>query len=263
MCPQCRAFITTDDRICPYCDSEVAPRAVDIRSPADIAGLIPSNRFLTSLLLLINLGLYAATLAASGSLDPSGQVLLAFGAKWRPAIYMGQYWRLITAGFLHGGTLHILMNSWVLFDLGPQVEEFYGQSRMLVIYIAATIGGFYFSYLWSPALSVGASAGIFGLLGAMIALGVRSRSAFASEMRSFYIRWAVYGFAMGLLPGMAIDNAAHLGGLAAGFGVAYVAGTPRLSGKGESLWKLLAGIAVALTVISFVPVVLRLVFAQR
>src|SRR5260370_31080742 len=69
------------------------------------------------------------------------------------------------------------MNSWVLFDLGAQVEEIYGSSRMLVIYFISTVGGFYASALWSPAISVGASAGVFGVVGARIALGVRHRHA--------------------------------------------------------------------------------------
>ena len=58
------------------------------------------------------------------------------------AIFLGQWWRLVTAGFLHGGLFHILMNSWVLFDLGAQVEQVYGARRMLVFYFVSTVGGF-------------------------------------------------------------------------------------------------------------------------
>jgi len=62
MCPHCRAFITTDDRVCPYCNTPVGPRAVDRRSPGEImGGLIPHARFTTTLILLINTGLYIAT----------------------------------------------------------------------------------------------------------------------------------------------------------------------------------------------------------
>ena len=63
-----------------------------------------------------------------------------------PAAYMeGQWWRLITAGFLHGGILHILMNSWVLFDLGAEVEQIYGTSRLIVFYFVSTVTGFWAS----------------------------------------------------------------------------------------------------------------------
>src|ERR1700692_2374450 len=123
MCPNCRAFITTDDKVCPYCDVPVGTRAINKRSPADaLGGLIPHARFTTILILLINTGLFVAMMLRSSkvtggmSMDFDGQTLFDFGAKERGAIAAGQWWRLITAGFLHGGLLHILMNSWVLFD---------------------------------------------------------------------------------------------------------------------------------------------------
>lgn len=259
MCPNCRAFITTSDKTCPYCEFKVGPRAIERRSPADVfGGLIPHARFTTVVILLINTGLYIAmaihSMQSSGrgsitDLDP--YTLLDFGAKYGPRIRAGDWWRLITAGFLHGGVLHILMNSWVLFDLGAQAEENYGTSRYLVIYFFTTITGFYASFLWSPTLSIGSSAGIFGLIGAMIALGVRDRSSYGAAVRSLYMRWAMYGLLMGLLPLFAVDNAAHIGGLIGGFTLAYVAGTPRLVGSIESVWRALAGVAIATTVIAF------------
>ena len=265
MCPNCRAFITTNDKVCPYCDFKIGPRAIDRRAPADVlGGLIPHARFTTVVILLINFGLYTATalrtlqtsdrgdaFAAFSNVDV--RTLVLFGAKFGPLIHAGQWWRLITAGFLHGGFLHILMNSWVLFDLGAQVEETYGTSRYIVFYIFTTVTGFYASYFWQPAgPSIGASAGIFGLIGAMIAMGVRERSAYGAAVRSLYMRWAVYGLLMGLLPFFAVDNAAHIGGLAGGFALAYVAGTPKLVGNTEAVWRALAGVAIAVTVLAFV-----------
>jgi len=260
MCPNCRAFITTSDKTCPYCDFKIGPRAIERRAPADIlGGLIPHARFTTVVILLINFGLYAAMAIHSmqssrggGGMNLDLYTLAEFGAKYGPLIRGGEWWRLITAGFLHGGVLHILMNSWVLFDLGVQVEETYGTSRYLFIYVFTTITGFYASYLWSPTLSIGSSAGIFGLIGAMIAMGVRERSAYGAAVRSLYMRWAMYGLLMGLLPLFAVDNAAHIGGLTGGFVVGYLAGTPRLVGPSESVWKILAGVAVAATVAAFV-----------
>src|SRR5712691_11870556 len=80
MCPNCRAFITTDDKVCPYCEVQVGPKAIDRRSPADLAGgLIPHAHFTTILILLLNTGLYIATLVRTASLtggslntDPDG-----------------------------------------------------------------------------------------------------------------------------------------------------------------------------------------------
>jgi rhomboid protease GluP len=264
MCPNCRAFITTSDRVCPYCDARVGPRAIDVRSPGDIlGGLIPHAHFTTALILTINVGLYLATMVFSmrggqGSvMDIDPQTLYAFGGKWRAAILAGQWWRLITAGFLHGGLFHILMNSWVLLDLGRQVEELYGVRRFITIYFVSTVAGFLASTFWSPSLSIGASAGVFGLLGAMISLGVRHRSPLGDAIRGHYLRWAIYGFAIGLIPGFRVDNAAHLGGLAAGFAASYLMGTPSLvENWREWIWKAAAIGSVALTGLAFVQMYL-------
>src|SRR5689334_9394115 len=103
MCPHCRAFITNKDRICPYCNEPVGPRAIDVRSPGDVLG-IPHGRFTTALLLLINAGIYLATVvysmgAGNGnalfSLDM--MTLARFGAKIPEFIFEGQWWRLVTA----------------------------------------------------------------------------------------------------------------------------------------------------------------------
>jgi rhomboid protease GluP len=257
MCPHCRAFITTSDRTCPYCHEVVGPRAVDRREPgAILGGFIPHARYTTIIILVINFGLYLATSLYAKNVG-EGQALFAFGAKLRLAILgYHQWWRLMTAGFLHGGIFHILMNSWVLFDLGAQVEEVYGTSRMIVFYFASTVCGFFASTLWNPGLSVGSSAGICGLIGAMIALGVRHRSALGDHIRAYYTRWAIYCLVFGLLLPQ-IDNAAHIGGLAAGFGAAYVAGLPRIStGATEKLWKGVAVVCIALTILSFLEMYL-------
>jgi len=271
MCPNCRAFITTDDKVCPYCDMRIGPKAIDRRSPADVlGGLIPHARFTTFVILLINGGLYGAMIlhamrtGSRGSVtDFDLQTLFDFGAKYGPAIRDGQVWRLVTAGFLHGGLLHILMNSWVLFDLGAQTEENYGTSRYLVLYFVSTITGFYASYYWSPVLSIGSSAGIFGLIGAMIALGVRDRSSWGAAVRRQYMQWAIYGLILGFIGFFATDNAAHLGGLAGGFALGYVAGTPRLTGTTEQAWRAAAGVAVGATVVCFYFMIRGLLAANQ
>src|SRR5579872_6832821 len=150
MCPNCRAFITTSDKVCPYCEIKLAAPAAVRRAPAEIlGGLIPHARFTTIVILLINAGFYLAEqLPQVIQNGASGLPLFQAGAKYGPAIHDGQWWRLLTAGFLHGGILHLLMNSWVLFDLGAATEEAYGTSRYVVFYVVSTITGFYASYVW-------------------------------------------------------------------------------------------------------------------
>jgi rhomboid protease GluP len=232
MCPHCRAFITTKDRTCPYCNETVGPRAVQRDVSGLIGGFIPHARFNTILILAINFGLYIITSiysmrsGAGGAMDIDPQTLVEFGAKYAPLIAMGQWWRLVTAGFLHGGLLHIL------------------------------IFGFYVSMVWNPAApSVGASAALFGLIGAMIALGVRHRNPMGAAIRGMYIRWAVYGLIFSLIPG--IDMAAHIGGIVAGFGVGYLAGAPGPEDSAsEPIWRVAAWLCILVTVVSFVKMVL-------
>ena len=264
MCPHCRAFITNKDRVCPYCNEKVGARAVDLRTSGDspILGLIPSIRFNTVLILLINFGLYIATTIYTMKLnggnlpmDVDPRILAAFGGKFGLHDPDFTWWRLVTAGFLHGGLFHILMNSWVLFDLGPQVEELFGAARMWTIYFVSNFCGYLLSAWWSPTLSIGASAALCGLIGAMIALGVKHEGPAASMIRGVYIRWAIYILIFSFLPG--VDMMAHIGGGVSGFGLAYVAGLPKSPNRPEErLWRVSAWICVLLTLLSFLKLYL-------
>src|SRR5579871_4506721 len=101
MCPHCRAFITTSDRTCPYCNEAVAPPASRRSAGQALGGFIPQARFNTVIILLINFGLYVATSifsmnAGRGNamnLDP--YTLVDFGAMFSPYIRSGQWWRLV------------------------------------------------------------------------------------------------------------------------------------------------------------------------
>jgi rhomboid protease GluP len=196
MCPNCRAFITTKDRICPYCDMPVGPRAVDLRSGV-FSELIPSAQFATIVILTLNCGIFLITLLASarsgaGSLmNVDGMTLLRFGAVWPRAVFGGEWWRLLTAGFLHGGLMHIVFNSWALMDIGTHAEQVYGTRRMAAIYLIATMGGFAASSVFTGSLSVGASAGLFGLIGAMIAYGTTGHGIEGTRVKQFYVSWAL------------------------------------------------------------------------
>jgi rhomboid protease GluP len=271
MCPNCRAFITTKDKVCPYCDVKLGQRAIDRRMPGEIlGGLIPHARFTTVIILTINFGLYLVMVVYSlragnegAFMGLDGRTLFDFGAKYQDAILLGQWWRLITAGFLHGGMFHILMNSWVLFDLGANVEQFYGTSRMLVIYFVSTVTGFLASMFWNPGLSVGASAALLGLIGAMIAFGVTQRSTLGSAIRSMYVRWLIYVLIFGLMFPM-VDNAAHMGGLVGGFAVGYLAGTPRLvRDRREDFWRYASYACVAITAFAFLQMFLWLTAVKQ
>jgi rhomboid protease GluP len=255
MCPSCRAFITTSDRVCPYCGSRVGPRAIDRREPgALLGGLIPARHFTTFLILFINVALFAATCWLSGSVnDIKGAALWVLGAKLSPSIWgEREYWRLVTAGFLHGSILHIAFNGWALFVLGAQVEEVFSTPRFLVIYFVSNIAGFYLSARMNSGLSIGASAAIMGLIGAMVAFGHASKSSLGRQIRNQYLGWLGLNLVWGFLPGSQIDNYAHIGGFLGGFAVAYLAGTPaRSTAAREGAWRVAAAACVMLTVYCF------------
>ena len=259
MCPNCRAFITNSDKVCPYCNQQIGRRAVETRQPgAILGGLIPQAHFTTILILLINVGLFAATQMLSKSYGGDTIALVALGAKYGPEIVQnGEWWRLVTAGFLHGNLLHIGMNSWALYSLGALTEHIYGTARFLVIYFVATVAGYYLSFVHAPLqVSIGASAGITGLIGAMIAWGVAHRSRIGSDIRNQFIQWVVYLVVIGMVPG--VDNAAHIGGFVGGFAAGWVAGTPVVSARErEAMWRVLAAVAVIVTAYSFLMVYLH------
>lgn len=141
------------------------------------------------------------------------------GANYGPAVAAGQYWRLVTSMFLHGGIAHLLLNGYALFQLGALFEAWLGSIRLLITYFLTGIAGSIASILWTDAPSVGASGAIFGLLGALIAFLLRRRehlTAGAKSLMMQLVAWAAINVFFGFsVPG--IDNAAHLGGCAAGF----------------------------------------------
>ena len=102
MCPNCRAFITTSDRTCPYCGQQVGARAIDVRQPGQIlGGLIPQAHFTTILILVINFGFFLGTMFLSRTVGESGAIG-ALGAKWGPYIFQRhEYWRLILGNILY------------------------------------------------------------------------------------------------------------------------------------------------------------------
>ncbi len=268
-CPACRALIDRKERVCPLCGEALAAR-----SQGNFGGfldaILPQQAHVTTLLLTANVFLFALTLIASsrarggafdfntllGSID--AYTMVRFGAKYGILISAGEWWRFLTPVFLHANLLHIGMNSWVLFDLGPAVETLYGRQKFVVLYILTGAVGFLLSFFWYPmSLSVGASGAIFGLIGAMIAYGYRHRTTASEAVRTMFMRWAFYGLLYGiLLPGM--DNAAHIGGLVGGliFG-SLVSDMPSVTQESIYVWKILQTIAVLLVVFGFVMVALR------
>jgi rhomboid protease GluP len=129
-----------------------------------------------------------------------------------------QWWRAVTSMFLHGSLIHIGFNMMVLLDIGPVVEEVYGSSQFLFLYLATGIAGNLLSAWRGHSLSIGASGAILGLIGLMIAITTKRSGAAMKAQRSRLISWVVITFVLGFMSGF-VDNWAHFGGLAAGYGL--------------------------------------------
>lgn len=146
-------------------------------------------------------------------------VLIAFGAKYNPAILAGQYWRLITPIFLHANILHIGLNMLNFLLLGVIVERIFGHLRFILIYLLTGVISILASFVFaSQEISIGASGAIFGLVGAYSAFILVHRQAFRYQ-GLLALGWLVLviGINLGLgfvIPG--VDNYAHVGGLLSG-----------------------------------------------
>ena len=178
--------------------------------------------------------LYALTLLASGGnigmggvfsfLSPSRQSLFLFGASGAiPVFVADRWWTVLSAAWLHGGALHIFFNMYWIRMLAPATADLYGPGRMVIIYTAAAISGFALSsfagaylpdllFLRGGQFTVGASAPIFGLLGALVYYGRRGSSVVGSQALTYVIFLGIFGFVM---PG--VDNYAHAGGFGGGY----------------------------------------------
>jgi len=159
----------------------------------------------------------------------TGDQLTELGANYGPAVRAGEYWRLVTSMFLHGGLLHLALNGWALFQLGSLFELSLGSSRLLLVYFATGIAGSLASAFFTQTPSVGASGAIFGLMGALIAFLLRRRTTLTPEGKSILMQlvaWAAINVYFGFSDPQ-IDNSAHLGGCAAGLLLGFVLREPR------------------------------------
>jgi len=215
-CSRCENYICTDcmrpasiGYQCPSCASDTTPVIKGINRNR----FIPSqkNTQVTKFLSISLLVVYVFQFLL-------GDVLIANFALFAPSVTNGQWWLLITAGFLHGSIIHLLFNVYILWVLGSQLESIVGKSKFIIIYFGSLLGGSLASYLFSPfgSYSIGASGAIFGLMGAMLVVG-RKRNLDISQITTLVVINVVIGFVLS-----GIDWRAHLGGLGAGAFIAWV-----------------------------------------
>jgi membrane associated rhomboid family serine protease len=215
ICPACMTPAPVGHH-CPVCVAEGR------RTVRSVRRALPRPRSAAMVLLGINVLVFLVEMALGGSTNLS--VLARMGAMVPSLVAQGEYWRLVTAMFLHIGIPHLLLNSLGLYIFGSLIEQVLGTVRFLAIYLVAgfvaSVASFTFG---SPvALAAGASGAIFGLLGSWLAFNLRRRSLSLARAN---IQGALVLIALNVVFGLSvpgIDNLAHLGGLVAGVAAGFL-----------------------------------------
>ena len=171
----------------------------------------PKKPVVTYALILINVFMFLFPL-----INGNSEEFYNLFASYGPFVKMGDYYRLISAAFMHANIAHLIFNMYALWIIGMQLESFIGKWRYLVVYLFSAISGSLLSVIVTPnAVSVGASGAIFGLLGALLYFGYHYRVYLGTVIKSQIIPLIVINLLLGfMVPG--IDNAAHIGGLIGG-----------------------------------------------
>jgi rhomboid protease GluP len=231
LCPSCGTLVGVKDERCLSC-GRLYPGMWGLtpllRNVGDDMGFVALVTWACGALYLASLASDPQGIRSGGLLSffaPSIESLFLFGASGAgPVFGLGHWWTLLSAGWLHGGVLHILFNMLWVRDLAPATARLYGPGRAVIVYTAAAVSGFAASslagtlaflppFLRGAGLTVGASAPIFGLIGALLHYGRRGGSSYIGQRaKSLALTMLLFGFVM---PG--IDNWAHLGGLAGGY----------------------------------------------
>ncbi len=228
ICASCGVLVGVNDERCDNCGRRnpgLWGYGPALRRLGNDLGFIP-------LVIGATITLYVISLILSGAnmqmmLSPSTEILFLLGASGAiPVIQEGRWWTVLTAGWLHAGVMHIFFNVLWIRQLAPEIANLYGAGRMVIIYTIAGVTGFtlsslagaYLSFMPIPFLrgayfTVGASAPIFGLLGALVHYGRRTGSSHVGQAGLQYaLLMGVFGL---IFPG--VDNYAHLGGFAGGY----------------------------------------------
>lgn len=232
LCPGCRKLISRSEEHCPYCGLRrpgswlYANRlATAFASPEQLIQLILyTNIGMFILAILLNPGRAGFNLSPFGFLAPSNQSLLLLGSTGTvPILELNRWWSLVSANYLHGGLLHIIFNMMALHQVGPLVAHEFGNYRMFVIYTIGGVLGFFLSFLAGVPFTIGASAALCSLIGALLYYGKSRGGVYGQAIYKQVGSWAIMIIGFGfLVPG--INNWGHGGGMAAGAGLAFLLG---------------------------------------
>ena len=250
LCPNCRKLISMDEPSCPYCGL----KRPGLHNTASAVRNIFFGTNPVMAIIYINVAYYFLSLILGGIandgsfnfLSPSNQSLFLLGASGTyPVIVEHRFWTLISASFLHGSIFHIGFNMMALYQLGPFILREFGFHRFINLYIITGACGFAASVIFGVPFTIGASASVCGLIGAIIYYGKSRGGSYGEAIYKQAMGWVIGLIFFGLIfPG--IDNWAHGGGLLSGIALSFLMGYN--DNKQETAWnKLLAYACILLT----------------
>jgi membrane associated rhomboid family serine protease len=187
----------------------------------------PATPRVTYVLIGLNLLVWVVMVATGvDPWEPSTEDMLAWGADFALLTNNGQWWRMFTAIFLHHGILHLGFNLYFLWAVGRLCEQVFGHLAYGVLYVGTGLIASLASLWWHPlGVSVGASGALFGVFGAFLGFALRRREMLTEEYIRQVMRAAIIMIGLNVVIGLSIESidlAAHLAGLAAGFGLGYL-----------------------------------------
>jgi rhomboid protease GluP len=267
ICPACGALVGINVTRCHECGTNLRfSLAALSKTFSGVFGEYESP--VTSALLIANILMFGLSLVLTMQAGEAGGLHTLFGMSGEASYRLGashpygifiqhEWWRLVTAMFLHGGLIHIGFNMMSLMQFGPALEELYGSARYFFLYVFTGAFGFLVS-AWTGHFSIGASGALLGLVGAMLAITSKRGGSFMRELRSRLITSVVILFVIGYMGVLGIDNAAHLGGFAAGFGIGKIfADREPLNSRERQTAYALGWLAGAVVLASFVMMFLH------
>lgn len=291
MCRSCGAIVGAGETHCAVCNAPTAgsptPSQKSVapdRETVRFARAILNRPYkFTIILLVANLFVFLLMWQSSGLTSHAlwefpRPVLIAYGAKVNFLIREGrQWWRFVTPMFIHVNLLHLLVNMYSLWIVGPYVEKLYGSAKFIVIWVLTGIAGVVASYLTvrphmpmnaltrfvfkdQDVVSAGASGALFGLVGVLFVFGIKFRHELPEGFKRAFGTGMIPIIAINLFIGYLgrgiIDNAAHLGGLLSGAALAVVVQYRRPGERAgiAATWRVLQVAALALVVFSFLKV---------
>jgi membrane associated rhomboid family serine protease len=253
LCPYCKELNSVGERNCYRCGRRLPGPVVEnaLRIGGDLLG---AEAPVTRVLLFIELAVFGLCIIADRSL-PLGfngafkaSTLLRFGALGG-SLGQSEPWRYLSAVFVHAGALHVGMNMWVFVSLGRDLERAIGSVRFALLFLLTGVLGFVASAYWYAPfqpLTMGASGGVFGEIGAVVGiLGARRDP----EWKRVFVRNLIYALLLSVALGN-VNTSAHLGGFAAGIALGYFFGLERPRWKLEWPLRVLAAVGLCSVVAS-------------